>query len=206
MPEPLDGRRCSAYEFEPVVGRPLESSDEDLVERARRGSPDAYDGLVQRYTEMAFRAAHLVTGSAADAEEAVQDAFVKAHRALSGFRPGAPFRPWLLRIVGNEARNRRRSAGRRAALELRLAASVDAGAAAISPEAAAVAAQERRTLLDALDALPDDQRQVVVCRYLLQLSVEETAAALAIPEGTVKSRLARALGRLRELLEPQRHG
>jgi len=189
-----------------VEGRPLESSDEDLVERARRGSPDAYDGLVQRYTEMAFRAAHLVTGSAADAEEAVQDAFVKAHRALSGFRPGAPFRPWLLRIVGNEARNRRRSAGRRAALELRLAASVDAGAAAISPEAAAVAAQERRTLLDALDALPDDQRQVVVCRYLLQLSVEETAAALAIPEGTVKSRLARALGRLRELLEPQRHG
>src|SRR5215472_9816764 len=155
VPEPLDGRRCSAYEFEPVVGRPLESSDEDLVERARRGSPDAYDGLVQRYTEMAFRAAHLVTGSAADAEEAVQDAFVKAHRALSGFRPGAPFRPWLLRIVGNEARNRRRSAGRRAALELRLAASVDAGAAAISPEAAAVAAQERRTLLDALDALPD---------------------------------------------------
>jgi RNA polymerase sigma factor (sigma-70 family) len=187
-----------------VVAERPDTTDDDLVERARRGHADAYDELVHRYTEMAFRTACVVTGSAADAEEAVQDAFVKAHRAMSRFRPGAPFRPWLLRIVGNEARNRRRSAGRRAALELRAVESLGAGAAVPSPEHAAEAADDRRALLGALERLPDDQRQVVTCRYLLQLSVEETAGALAIPEGTVKSRLARALDRLRALLEATR--
>jgi len=175
------------------------------VERARRGHAHAYDEIVMRYTELAFRTAYLVTGSAADAEEAVQDAFLKAHRALARFRAGASFRPWLLRIVGNEARNRRRAAGRRAAIELRAARLELAGATA-DPETAAEAAADRRTLLAALDALPDEQRLVVTCRYLLQLSVEETAAALAIPEGTVKSRLARSLDRLRELLEDPRDG
>src|SRR6266545_1417008 len=180
------------------MGPEPETIEQELVERARRGHVDAYDELVHRYTEMAFRTAYLVTASAADAEEAVQDAFVKAHRALPGFRTGSPFRPWLLRIVGNEARNRRRSAGRRAALELRAAR--DPVSAAPSPEAEAEAAEDRRALLRALDALPDEQRQAVACRYLLQLSVDETSAALAIPPGTVKSRLARALDRLRELM------
>jgi len=175
------------------------------VERARRGHAHAYDEIVMRYTELAFRTAYLVTGSSADAEEAVQDAFVKAHRALARFRAGASFRPWLLRIVGNEARNRRRAAGRRAAIEQRAARLELAGATA-DPEAAAEASAGRRTLLAALDALPDEQRLVVTCRYLLQLSVEETSAALAIPEGTVKSRLARSLDRLRELLEDPRDG
>jgi len=189
-----------------VVGRPLDEIEDTLVERARRGDADAYEDLVRRYTEMAFRAAYVVTGSAPDAEEAAQDAFVKAFRALHRFRAGAPFRPWLLRIVGNEARNRRRAAGRRTALELRLAEGLSAGGAAPSPEAAAEAAEERRALLRALVTVGDDHRQVVSCRYLLQLSVEETAAALGIPEGTVKSRLARALAHLRELMEPVRHG
>ena len=193
-------------EFAAVVGRPLDEIEDTLVERARRGDADAYEELVRRYTEMAFRAAYLVTGSAPDAEEAAQDAFVKAFRALSRFRAGAPFRPWLLRIVGNEARNRRRAASRRAALELRVAEGIRAGDAAPSPEAAAEAAEERRALLRALMMVGDDHRQVVGCRYLLQLSVEETAATLGIPEGTVKSRLARALTHLRELMEPVRHG
>jgi RNA polymerase sigma-70 factor, ECF subfamily len=189
-----------------VVGRPLDEIEDALVERSRRGDAAAYEELVQRYTEMAFRAAYLVTGSAADAEEAAQDAFVKAYRALPRFRAGAPFRPWMLSIVGNEARNRRRAAGRRAALELRVAQGLGTGGAAPSPEAAAEAAEERRALLRALAVIGDDHRQVVGCRYLLQLSVEETAAALGIPEGTVKSRLARALDRLRELMEPVGNG
>ena len=189
-----------------MVGRPLDEIEDALVERARRGDAAAYEELVQRYTPMAFRAAYLVTGSAQDAEEAAQDAFVKAYRALSRFRAGAPFRPWLLRIVGNEARNRRRAASRRAALELRLAEGPGTGGAAPLPEAAAEAAEERRALLRALEMLGDDHRQVVGCRYLLQLSVEETAAMLGIPDGTVKSRLARALGRLHELMEPVRRG
>jgi RNA polymerase sigma factor (sigma-70 family) len=183
-----------------LQGPPPGTTDEELVERARRGHARAYDELVQRYTAMAFRTAYLVTGSAADAEEAAQDAFVKAHRALPRFQAGAPFRPWLLRIVGNEARNRRRSAGRRVALELRAAVLDGASGGAGDPQAAAEAAEERRELLRALDGLPDEQRHVVACRYLLQLGVEETAAALGIPAGTVKSRLARALERLRELL------
>jgi RNA polymerase sigma factor (sigma-70 family) len=173
----------------------------EVVERARRGDVAAYEELVQRYTEMAFRTAYLVTGSPPDAEDAAQDAFVKAYRALPRFRAGSAFRPWLLRIVGNEARNRRRAAGRRAALELRLAEGLRRGGAAPSPEAEAEAAEERRALLRALNGMAEEDRTVIGCRYLLQLSVEETSAALAVPEGTVKSRLARALRRLRESME-----
>jgi RNA polymerase sigma-70 factor (ECF subfamily) len=182
-----------------VEGRPPDEAE--IVERARRGDVHAYEELVQRYTEMAFRSAYLVTGSSAEAEDAAQDAFVKAYRALPRFRTGGSFRPWLLRIVGNEARNRRRAAGRRAALELRLAEGLRRGGAAPSPEAEAEAAEERRALLRALNGMAQEDREVIGCRYLLQLSVEETAAALAVPEGTVKSRLARALGRLRESME-----
>jgi RNA polymerase sigma factor (sigma-70 family) len=181
-------------------------TDEELVERARRADAGAYEEIVLRYTTLAFRTAYVLTGSAADAEEAAQDGFLKAHRALPRFRAGAPFRPWLLSIVGNEARNRRRAAGRRAALELRAAEGLSAGGAAPSPEAAAEAAEERAALLRALHEMPDDQREVVTCRYLLELSVDETAAVLGIPEGTVKSRLSRALHRLRELLEAGRDG
>jgi RNA polymerase sigma-70 factor (ECF subfamily) len=182
-----------------VEGRPPDEAE--VVERARRGDVAAYEELVQRYTEMAFRTAYLVTGSAPDAEDAAQDAFVKAYRALPRFRAGSAFRPWLLRIVGNEARNRRRAAGRRAALELRLAEGLRRGGAAPSPEAEAEAAEERRALLRALNGMAEEDRTVIGCRYLLQLSVEETSAALAVPEGTVKSRLARALRRLRESME-----
>ncbi len=188
-----------------MVGPAPEVTEQDLVERARRGSTGAYEDLVQRHTEMAFRTAYLVTGSAPDAEEAVQDAFVKAHRALARFRSGAPFRPWLLRIVGNEARNRRRSAGRQAALALR-AARLELRQSATDPETAAEAAEQRRALLGALGALSEEHRLVVTCRYLLELSIEETSAVLAIPAGTVKSRLARALERLRGLLEAHGDG
>lgn len=183
-----------------MEGRPLDEFE--VVERARRGNADAYEDLVHRYTETAFRTAYLVTGSAAEAEDAAQDAFVKAYWALSTFRPGAPFRPWLLRIVGNEARNRRRSAGRRAALEMRAVEVLRTGGAAPSPEAAAEAAEERRALVRALNTMAGEDREVIGCRYLLQLSVDETAAALGLAEGTVKSRLSRALARLRQLMEP----
>ncbi len=145
---------------------------------------------------IALRTAYVVAGNAADAEEAVQDAFVKAYRALWRFRPGAPFKPWLLRIVANEARNRRRSAGRRAALALR-ATQEPSGEAAPSPEAALLGAEQRAELIEALNRLPENDREALACRYFLDLSEAETAAALGVRPGTVKSRVSRALERLR---------
>jgi RNA polymerase sigma factor (sigma-70 family) len=156
---------------------------------------------VHAYQGIAFRTAYLLTGSAADAEDAAQDAFVKAFYALGRFRPGAELRPWLLRIVANEARNRRRSAGRRANLALRAAADPLSGGAAPSPEANLLASERQHALLAAVNELPDDQRDVVACRFFLELSEEETAEALACRKGTVKSRLSRGLARLKEQLE-----
>jgi RNA polymerase sigma factor (sigma-70 family) len=182
-----------------VEGRPLD--DSELVTRSRTGDVNAYEELVRRYSQLAFRVAVLITGVAADAEEAAQDGFVKAYRALDRFRPGAPFRPWLLEIVSNEARNRRRSAARRATLELKVAEGVRHVGAAPSPEAAAEAAEERESLLRAVSRLGEDDRNVVACRYFLDMSTLETAAVLGCPEGTVKSRLSRALDRLRLGLE-----
>jgi RNA polymerase sigma-70 factor (ECF subfamily) len=169
-----------------------------LVERACRGDPAAFEELVLTYQSLAFRTAFVIAGDAADAEEAAQDGFVKAHRALRRFRRGQPFRPWLLAIVANEARNRRRSRGRRAALALRAAA--EPGGAGNDPEEAALAAERRERILTAVERLRDDDRDVLACRYLLELSEDETAAALGIARGTVKSRTHRALSRLEEEL------
>jgi len=138
--------------------------------------------------------AYLITHNAADAEDATQDALVKAWRAFGRFRPGAPMRPWLLQIVANEARNRRRSVGRRERLE------ASSGGAAPSPEDDPV---DREQLVAALDQLSDEHRNVLACRYLLDLSEEETAAALDIARGTVKSRTARALEQLKEAYGPR---
>lgn len=152
---------------------------------------------MREHQGIAFRTAYLITGSAADAEEATQDGFVKAYRALARFRRGAPFRPWVLEIVANEARNRRRSAGRRTALAVRAATTAPSGDAAPSPEGVLLAAEERDALLAAVNVLREDDRLVIGCRYFLELSEEETAAALGVRRGTVKSRLSRALERLR---------
>jgi RNA polymerase sigma factor (sigma-70 family) len=182
-----------------VVGRPL--SEAELVERAKRGDQDAYGELVHAYQGIAFRTAYVLTGSAADAEDAAQDAFVKAFYALGRFRPGAELRPWLLRIVANEARNRRRSGGRRTNLALRAAADPLSGGAAPSPEANLLAAEQQSALLAAVNQLPEEQQQVIACRYFLELTEEETAQTLGWRKGTVKSRLSRGLARLREHLE-----
>ena len=177
-----------------------------LVERARRGDPAAYEALVRAHQDIAFRTACLFAGSAADAEEAAQEGFVKAWRALPRFHAGAPFRPWLLAIVANEARNRRRAAGRRAGLAARAAAQPASGDAAPSPEALLLSGGTRRELLAALSGLDERDRSVIACRYLLDLSERETADVLGCRPGTVKSRLSRALARLREQLETDEAG
>ena len=175
----------------------------ELVAQAREGDADAYAELVRAHADLAFRTAMLITANAADAEEAAQDGFLKAWRALPRFRAGEPFRPWMLTIVANEARNRRRASGRREGLALRAAGEERAttGGAAPSPEGALLAGELRGDLLGALNQLRDDDRLVLGCRYLLEMNEAETAAALGVRRGTVKSRTSRALGRLREVLD-----
>ena len=179
-----------------MEGRPTE--DAELIDRARDGDVAAFEVLVRRYQDVALRTAHLICPET-DADDAVQDAFLKAYAALPRFRAGAPVRPWLLRIVANESRNRRRSAGRRAGLAQR---AVEVGGSLVepSPEVGVLAREARTTLLAALNTLRDEDREVIGARYLLELSESETAEALGIPRGTVKSRTSRGLGRLRDAL------
>jgi RNA polymerase sigma-70 factor (ECF subfamily) len=176
-----------------VVGRPLD--EVRLIERAQRGDAAAYEELVRAYQAIAFRTARAIGASAPDAEDAAQEAFVKAWRALPRFHSGSPFRPWLLTIVANEARSRRRSLARRDAAAAR--AAVAPPAVARSAEDSALDAARANALLAAIARLPDAQREVVALRYLLDLSEAETAKVLRCRPGTVKSRLSRALERLR---------
>lgn len=174
--------------------------DTELADRARRGDREAFAWLVEMHREIAFRVAYLVTGSAADAEDAAQVGFVKAYTSLDRFRPGSPFRPWLLRIVANEAKNRRRSSGRRLFYESEAARHGASGDAVPSPEAAVEAAERSRALFEAVNGLPERERLVVALRYFLELTEEETARICGVPRGTVKSRVSRALRRLRDEL------
>jgi|SRR5947209_601586 len=185
---------------QPSITDAPEPEERRLLAAARAGDRQAYGQLIARHQEVAFRAAFLITGSAADAEEAAQEAFLKAWLALDRFRASAPFRPWLVRIAINEARNRRRGAGRRGGLALRLEHELTSSHAA-SAEDQAFAAAERARLVAALGHLGEDDQLVIAARHLLGLSEAETAAALRIRPGTVKSRLSRALGRLRSELE-----
>ena len=177
--------------------RDQERDDEDavLVARARAGDREAFGVLVTRHQRAALRTAFAIGGSESEAEDVTQEAFVKAFRSLRRFEDGRPLRPWLMQIVANEARNRRRSRGRRERLAVR-AASVGGGLSGSAEDVALgeVTAGELRAALARLD---DRDRTVVALRYFAGLSEAETAAALEIPPGTVKSRLSRALGRLR---------
>jgi RNA polymerase sigma-70 factor (ECF subfamily) len=173
-------------------------TDAQLLERARDGDAGAYGLLVDRYADVAFRTALLICRDADEARDAAQEGFIRAHGALHRFRPDADLRPWLLSIVGNAARNRRRSVGRQAGLALRIGA-LPAGHAP-SPEEDVVRDETRRELLAAVEGLRDEDRAVISLRWFAELSEEEVAAALGCPRGTVKSRLSRAMGRLRASL------
>jgi RNA polymerase sigma-70 factor (ECF subfamily) len=153
---------------------------------------------VRRHQGIAVRTAYVVAG-AAEAEDVAQTAFLKAYLAMARFQRGAPFRPWLLRIVANEAKNRRRWAARHPELELTEAH--DRPTATVpSPETEAEAADRRRRLLAAVNGLRRGDREVIAYRYFLDLSEAEMAEVMEVAPGTVKSRLARALARLRDVL------
>lgn len=170
--------------------------DDEAITRSLAGDLAAYEALVARYSTLAHRTAAML-GAGDEAEDVVQEAFVKAFRHLSTFRRDAPFKPWLLRIVANETHNLTRGRGRRTDLTARLGATTEQ-AAPDDPEGTAIATDRRTRLLAAVRLLPDREREAVVCRYFLQLSEAETAHVLGWKVGTVKSRTHRGLARLRE--------
>jgi RNA polymerase sigma-70 factor, ECF subfamily len=176
--------------------REMTTEDAEAVRRAQDGDPDAYEILVARYTAPAHRLAYFL-GAGADADDVVQEAFVKAYRALPRYRAGAPFLPWLLRIVANETKNVVRGRKRREHLAMR---ALDLRPAD-EPYPKVAEAERRRALIDELRSLAGKDREILVCRYFLDLSEAETATTLSLPVGTVKSRTSRALAKLRARLD-----
>ncbi len=180
-----------------LSGVPPGGSEDALVERAKRGDVEAYGEIVIRYQALAQRTAYVILRDADAAQDAAQEAFVKAFRALARFREGAPVRPWLLRIVANEAINRAKASSRHPQVEL-TAAVAEPDERAGSPEAQALASERREMLVRALNGMKEDDRIVIAYRYFFDLTEAEMADALGIARGTVKSRLSRAMSRLRE--------
>jgi RNA polymerase sigma-70 factor (ECF subfamily) len=154
---------------------------------------------VRRYQDDAFRAAFLVLRDAAEAEDAAQEAMVKAYRAINRFREGAAFRPWLLRIVVNQSLTQVKSRSRRSRLAEEAARTIEP--AFHSLDDTVVSRERARAIWSALDSLKEHERVVVYLRYFLALPERELADYLGCPPGTVKSRLHRALARLREVIQ-----
>ncbi len=182
------------------------SDDEALVLRARSGDLTAFNALVLRHQDAVYSLALRVLGSPEAAEDATQEAFLRAYRALGSFRGGS-MRAWLFSIVTNLARDdlRRRSRRRERSLDQALvsdseAAPLDPPDPGPTPEALAVGADLRRMLEAALAELPAEWRLVIVLADVHQLSYEEVAGIAGLPLGTVKSRISRGRGRLRDIL------
>jgi RNA polymerase sigma-70 factor (ECF subfamily) len=169
--------------------------DDELVWRAKNGDLTAYGQLVRRHQTIAVRTAMLL-GAGHSAEDVAQEAFLAAWRGLERFDADRPFRPWILRIVTNEVRSRQRTDQRRDAILARRRHEV-APEDTAPGELLALRAETSRIVLAAVGRLPQRYRAVVAYRYLLELSESETAAALGCAPGSVKSRLSRAMARLR---------
>ncbi len=174
-------------------------SDPALVAAARAGDRLAFAALVRRHQGSAVLVATLALGSATDADEVAQEAFVKAFTALHRFDTAAAFKPWLFRIVVNTANNRHRSARRQRQLALR--ASGQAPVAGPGPEEVVAHRSQSEAMVRAINRLRMEDRLILTYRWYEQLSEAEIAAALGCRPGTVKSRLSRAMGRLRRELE-----
>lgn len=178
-------------------------TEADLVRRSRTGDREALSRLIELHETVARRVATAMVGSGGEADDVVQEAFVKACTRLDQFREGVPFRPWLLAIVANEARNRHRSSSRRTHLAVRMAARRQDEP--FDPAEVAVAHEQRQRLAEAVAALGARDREVVALRYFAGLTEAEMADALGCAPGTVKSRLHRALTRLRTSIAEEVH-
>lgn len=174
-------------------------NEADQILLAQQGHEGAWATLVQQHQELLFRLAYLMLGDADEAADVAQEAFIRAFHALGRFDPARPLRPWLLQIAKNLARNRRRSVRRYlAAVGRWWQASPNQDE---EPTAATMRTQEAQALWQAVQQLQMSDQEVIYLRYFLELSVADTATALGVAEGTVKSRLSRALIRLRTIVE-----
>lgn len=176
--------------------------DEDkIVQRARRGDAAAFEALVTAYRDRVYRLALRLCGNEADADEAAQEAFLAAWRGLPNFRGESRFSTWLYQLVNHATIDLLRREKRRVITGD--IDEVDTPDTAPSPHQTAERNEQRQAVRRAVLALPPEQRQVVVLRFMEELSYEEIGAALHLPTGTVKSRLNRAKAALREILSQQ---
>ena len=175
-------------------------TDNEAIARCKDGDREAFRHLVERYKDVLFGTAVLMTGNRAVAEEQVQEALLSAWRGIRGFRQGSPFKPWLLRILVNAVLSQQR---RRTLSTVHLDGNMpeEPAATEIDPASTLDALESRMELRSAISGLSPDHRQVIALRYFADLTVPEVARALGVREGTVKSRLHRALAVLRERLD-----
>jgi RNA polymerase sigma-70 factor, ECF subfamily len=200
-PWPVAGQWRAAMSAEPAsvrVARPArtgwlrERGEAAIVRDAQRGSEDAVEELFRRHWRRANRAAFLVVGDAAAAEDIAQESFLAAIRALDRFDRGRPFGPWLHRIAVNRAIDFARARALRGESALAEARGENA-----APDSVALSDE----LMSGLRELAPEHRAVVVLRHLLGYTPGEIADMLSLPRGTVNSRLRRGLDRLRPELE-----
>ena len=179
--------------------------ERDLIQRCLSGNRDAFRRLIEPHQDFVFRVAFSVLGNREEAEEAAQDAFVRAYRGLGAFSAKVPFQAWMYRIAVRTALNARRR--RRWRLFERLTPPEWFGglaaAAGDAPDADVEKQDARKRLRAAIDRLPRKLNEVVVLSYLDELDGREIAAILDIPEGTVKSRLHRAREKLQKEIKRQ---
>ena len=176
----------------------------ELIIRAAQGDADAYEQIVRLHQEAVFRLAYLIVGDAQDAQDVAQEVFIRAYRGLHHFDTSRPLRPWLLQIAKNLARNRRRTAGRYLAVLQRAFMHISGSVhIAASAESDVDQRWEVQALWDSIQQLPKPDQEVIYLRYMLDLSTQETAEVLGVAPGTVKSRLSRALERLRGVIEAE---
>jgi RNA polymerase sigma-70 factor (ECF subfamily) len=174
--------------------------DDALLARVRDGDREAFGTFAERHRRAGLRVAAVISGSTEEANDIVQDAMVKVYRRAGSYRGASPVRSWVLRIVANEAKNHVRSRVRRLRRDDRSAA-LDVRIVGAEPEAAVMERLDHQELAAALGRLRADDRAVLGCRFVADLSEAETADVLGITRGTVKSRTSRALERLRATME-----